>query len=193
MARRRSRRSQEESAIAALKRQHRVADLYLAGKTQWEIADLVGITQGTVSKDLAAIRTAWLASAVRDFDAIKSEQLAKIDRVEVIAWAAWERSCKDAETRRVESISGRTVRVTEKTGKHTTKTTTEKLPPLEKASKSSVGQSGDPRFLDRIAWCVETRLKLIGALPRGELPLTPDGGALVVKVIGGAAASMEDL
>jgi transcriptional regulator with XRE-family HTH domain len=80
-----------------LSRRAEVARRYLQGEMQEQIAQSFGVTQGQISQDLKAIRAAWLASAVRDFDALKAQELAKIDAVEREYWLAWERSKKDKE------------------------------------------------------------------------------------------------
>jgi hypothetical protein len=134
------------------KRRQDVADLYRRGVPQHEIAERFGVCQQAISRDLAKIRAAWLKSAIRDFDAAKAEELAKIDHIEAVAWKAWDRSTQDAETRHAEKTEGRV----NKDGAA--------LPDLTKKSRTRKGQAGDPRFLERIAWCVETRLKIIGAL-----------------------------
>ena len=36
------------------------------------------------------------------------------------------------------------------------------LPDLKKSAKVSKGQAGDPRFLERVCWCVEQRCKILG-------------------------------
>jgi DNA-binding CsgD family transcriptional regulator len=41
--------------LAQLKRQQEAATLYLGGKTQWEIAGHLGVSQSTVRRDLAAV------------------------------------------------------------------------------------------------------------------------------------------
>ncbi len=65
---------------------------YLQGETQQEIADSMGLSQGQIAYDLKIIRQRWLDSMLRNFNELKSEQLAKIDLMESEAWAAWEKS-----------------------------------------------------------------------------------------------------
>src|SRR5215467_12116778 len=89
-------------------RRQEVAALYLTGKYQTEIARLVGCSQQQVSHDLKAVQQQWLASSIRDFDAVKSEQLAKIDRIERAAWASFERSLQVREITTQEVIDGET-------------------------------------------------------------------------------------
>lgn len=145
-------------------RRARVAVSYGHGLTQYEIAQAEGVDRSTIGNDLDAIRRQWQEDASGAYAARLLAELARIDRLEAIALEAWERSCKDAETRHVR---------TEKPGGYY-----EGAPLPEKtiAEKVTKGQTGDPRFLERISWCVEQRLKLIGAYaPIKVAPTTPDG------------------
>ena len=112
-----------------------------------------------MSNALAAIREEWLASAIRDFDQKKAEELAKLDRLAAVAWAAWERSCQDAETRHQRTEA---VRLMPRKRKAIGPA---RLVPVKRMSeKTTKGQPGDPRFLAQVGWCVETRSKVMGIL-----------------------------
>jgi hypothetical protein len=150
-----------------------VSDLYLKGKTQWEIAKVVGRDQGTVSEDLKAIRKEWAEKTLADFSEAKAEELAKIDLIESAAWEAWMRSCEPATSRSVKVEKG--PKFTKPSGEngriklHTQKVEEEKgagkvdLVVLKKnMEQTRKGQAGNPAFLDRVSWCVETRLKIMG-------------------------------
>lgn len=138
--------TRETTEIA--KRRQEVAERYLRGEYQTAIADDLGIDQAQVSRDLKALRDMWLSSAVRDFDAAKAQELAKIDEVERAAWTAWERSTKDKE-----------VSVHETDGTLEEKT---KKPKLKKAVLRKEGQSGNPAFLSTILTCIERRCSILG-------------------------------
>ena len=71
-------------------RRKRIAELYLQGKWQTEIAKEVGVTQQQVSQDLAVLRRLWMQSSLVNVDKIKAKELAKIDRLESEYWKAWE-------------------------------------------------------------------------------------------------------
>lgn len=135
---------------AAQKRRADVARLYLQGRRQVDIASAVGVNQSTVSRDLDHLRREWQADAKRSIDQRAAEELARIDRIEATAWEAWERSCRDAEALHAETVRGRA----DKHGKP--------LPELQRTSKTVKGQAGDPRFLERVGWCVERRCKILG-------------------------------
>lgn len=77
--------NRQVAAHRVLERRQIVSDMYVRGKTQMEITKEVGVSQGVVSKDLAAIRQEWLASSLVDFNERKAIELAKIDDTERLA------------------------------------------------------------------------------------------------------------
>ena len=123
-----------------------IADLYLKGWLQVDIAEELLLSQPTVSRDLQALQKQWVASTLIDFNKAKATEIAKIDRLEREHWAAWERSCLDAETT---------------TEKGRAKKGAEKPDSVEKTIQRK-GQAGDPRFLVGIQWCIDRRIKLFG-------------------------------
>jgi hypothetical protein len=86
---------EQRHRIAA--RRARVAELVLQGvPNDYEIALRLGLSGDTgrriVAYDRAALLTGWKAAAVRDLDAAKGRELARLDLIESEAWAAWEKS-----------------------------------------------------------------------------------------------------
>lgn len=133
--------------VAVEQRAAQVAQLYLQGKTQHEIAQIVGVQQPRVCKDLKLIREEWRAARVADFDEAKDRELARIDHIEREAWAAWGRSVGQRKT--------------------TTREMDGSAPPGSAPSPAKVTvkteeQPGDPRFLERVQWCVDQRCKVLG-------------------------------
>jgi transcriptional regulator with XRE-family HTH domain len=124
-----------------LSRRAEVARRYLQGEMQEELARAFGVTQGQISHDLKAIRAAWLAAAVRDFDALKAQELAKIDAVEREYWLAWERSKQDKEIAIQEAGADKKVK---------------------KATLRKEGQAGNPSFLAGVLTCIERRCAILG-------------------------------
>ena len=150
--------------LAIQERRKTVAEMYVRGATQWEIASKVGVNQGQISRDLAAIRQQWLESSLQDFDSRKAQELAKIDMIEATAWAAWDRSCQDAETTTASLLKGRI----NKDGTP--------VPDLQKTAKILKGQAGDPRFLERMSWCIDKRCEILGLnAPKKVAPTSLDG------------------
>jgi hypothetical protein len=159
------------------KQLHEVARLYLSGKTQWEIAVQFKVNQATVSRHLAVIRERWKTQAKEVYEEKLLLELAKIDNLERIAMEAWVRSTEDAETtKRVEEQAMRILEddppdptasngISPRTRKGLRKLGTPTLVPVKVVTETSrKGQTGDERFLQRIAWCIEIRLRLMGAL-----------------------------
>jgi hypothetical protein len=110
----------------------KISELYLKGKTQFEIGASLGVSQSQISYDLRVLRSRWVAASVQNIDRIKAEQLAKLDKLEVSYWEAWNKSISP-------------VQVVDKEGNVLT-----------------VDQSGDPRFLQGIERIIEQRRKVFG-------------------------------
>ncbi|TXS96193.1 hypothetical protein FV139_01415 [Parahaliea maris] len=126
-----------------LRHQEIIAREYLKGRLQAEIAEELGLSIATVKRDLVKVRERWLKSSLRDFDALRAEQLAKIDTVEAEAWTMWMRSCE----RRVRT----SVQELEAT----------KYPGTNTRTDDEDG-SGEPRYLQITLQCVERRARLLG-------------------------------
>jgi hypothetical protein len=132
-----------QASLVVHERQQTVAALYLQRKMQSEIARIVGVSQQQVSFDLKAVRLAWQTSTVRDFDAARSEELARVDVAEAAYWDGWQRSQQVHEVTVTEAHDdGATAR--------------------RKATLRKEAQSGDPRFLDGVLRCIERRCALLG-------------------------------
>lgn len=126
-----------------LMHQEIIAREYLKGRLQAAIAEELGLSLATLKRDLVKIRERWLDSSLRDFDALRAEQLAKIDTVEAEAWAMWSRSCE----RRVRT----SVQELEAT----------KYPGTNTRTDDETG-NGEPRYLQIALQCVERRARLLG-------------------------------
>jgi hypothetical protein len=146
------RNSQERFRI--LERRQRVAGMYLQGMSQWEIGRQLGVTQQCIAKDVQALEKEWLASTAVAIDAAKAKELARIDRLERIAWRAWRRSCqrKERATTRMER------KLDEDAQKAKTVT-----------SKATELRDGNPEYLKRVEWCISKRCELLKLNPPQRL------------------------
>jgi hypothetical protein len=135
--------------LGIVQRRQKIADLYVQGWTQMQIAAHLDIGQTTVSHDLIEVRTEWRKSAIRDFDEARTLELQKIDRIEREAWAAWERSQKPAQSAHISDD------------------------PNHRQTKRHVrNQYGDPRFLELVNRCIAGRCALLGL---AKSPVETDG------------------
>lgn len=112
-----------------------ISQLHIKKWKQFEIARELGLTQPTISKELAAIRKQWRESTDLNFELAQAEALANLATVEREAWEAWERS-QQPKTTRTEDGDKVIIRVED--------------------------SAGDPRFLTTVANCIERRCKLLG-------------------------------
>jgi transposase len=131
-------------------RRKNVAELYVQGWTQMQIADKLQIGQATVCYDLQKLQKEWRESRIRDFDAARELEIQKLDRVEREAWAAWENSKRPSQSAEFKDDATNT--------------------PTKKRVKN---QNGDPRFLVVVHQCIASRRALLGldslpALPKEE-------------------------
>lgn len=119
----------------------RVAELYLKGWLQVDIAKELNVDQSTISRDLAYLIEEWQAAALYDFNEAKARELAKINLLEETYWAEWMTSKAPIVKRKtVKKVDGQTTEVTQDV---------------------SLG-TGDPRFLQGVQWCIDRRCKLLG-------------------------------
>lgn len=140
--------SPKRSKVQIVDDRREIAAQYLRGKTQAEIARYIStypargytLTTQQICYDLKAIQKQWQASALRDFDEKRAEELAKVDELERTYWQAWLDSCTDSETVTQEGTGDGVQRI----------------------RKVRIQQSGDPRFLAGVQWCIERRCKLLG-------------------------------
>lgn len=120
-----------------------IADLYLRGTYQSEIAGTLGVTQQTISKDIKEIERRWAERYTDNIHTAKLAELAKTDALEITYWDAWKKSCNQKATKAVEQISN-------------SKTQS------EKKSIKQEDRNGSPAFLTGIMNCIERRCKILG-------------------------------
>jgi len=145
----------------------RIAEMYLRGELQADIAVELKLSQSTISNDLADLREEWKKAALMDFNDRKAQELAKVDNLEIEYWSAWKRSQQDAE---IETVK-RKGTLSKLDGVSTI--------PIE-GTKRTEGQSGDPRFLQGIQWCINKRCEILGLDAPKKLEGTAAGGAFKV-------------
>lgn len=143
-------------------RQQRVAELYCQQKTQYEIAEIVGVTQACVCGDLGELRQRWLANSQMNMTERLSKEIATLDNLERIAMDAWLRSCEDAEEITTTKSPPR-LNIKLKDG-DTLKKKTPAKPTVTSEITKVKGQSGNPAFIAEARQCVEKRCKLLGLL-----------------------------
>jgi len=148
-----------------------IAEMYLAGHTQMEIAMHLHLSQSTISRDITIIHKEWQESTLLDFNDAKARELARIDKLEREAWIAWEES-KSAKRRITGHMSEGEI------NKNNARVVTE-------------NQNGDPRFLNQIERCIKLRIAIFG-LETKKIDHTSLGEQLRSPVILPAVTLIED-
>lgn len=134
--RRARRRTSDERCVDL----HRLAILYVRGRNQQEMARQLNLSRRQIVADLKVVRESWLSDDAGGDQQIRALSLAKVDHLEHVAWDAWDRSCLGPECTKTVASRGAQPRV-------------------ERTKKDNVG---NPRFLDRVAWCIQKRCALLG-------------------------------
>lgn len=120
-----------------------ITEMYFAGKTQAEIGERVKRNQSTVSRDLRALHGQWLDRAGVTYGEAKARELAEIDNLERVYWAAWQASRKKREQSMTETTEGGGG---------------ERF----KVQLREEERDGNPTFLGGIQWCIERRMAIFG-------------------------------
>jgi hypothetical protein len=183
----------------------KISNMYLRGFSLMTIANEMGVSRENVAYEMGKIRKEWRASAVFDFALARQQELARIDLIEQEAWRAWENSKAP-----IEATSTRQRRRDLKFPMAVPRPGEEAELPVDsvsEANKRSTMRDPNAGFLDRIAWCVEMRCKILGLVAPQELRHTgtiqqiheifyepaalPDNGqANRLVILGGAPASL---
>lgn len=150
------------------------ARMYLSGKTMAEIAEKLGISAGTVGRDIAAIRQEWQELRVADMNAALNIELAKIDALEQTYWQAWYDSQKRIVKRKSTTDNQNQYRMNGQYGASET-------PRRVKSRQVDIEtpNTGNPAFLSGVERCIDRRIKLLGldAAPKQAISTAPGDGS----------------
>lgn len=127
-------------------RRKHVAEMYLKGQGQLEIAEKLNVDQSTISRDLKAIHEEWRLSAIRDFDLAKQIELERINRLEQEYWEAWEKSKSEKQI----------------SNKKSSKRSTSSQPDYVEIQVRTEQREGEARYLQGIQWCISERCRILG-------------------------------
>lgn len=137
-------------------RRAKIAELYLEGHYQQEIAKKLGVNQSQVSRDLKALSKQWQQESIESIDKIRAHDLAKLTHLERTYHDGWNRSIQEQLTEKSKETSI--------DGKVTKETSFER--------KALVG---DPRFLDGVLKCISKREEILGYAAPKRLDHTSGG------------------
>ena len=131
-------------------RRQSVAAFYAERYTQTEIAEELGISQTTVSRDVKALIKLWKEASVADIDQRIADELGRINNLEREYWKAWKASWGTHEVKRTK-LSAKTTKDGEISNKQPLEQSIEKRELL-----------GNPAYLHGVQWCIDRRIALLG-------------------------------
>lgn len=136
-----------------------LANRYLKGKTQAEIAVELGVSQQAISDDLKLLQKRWQAASLMDLDEAKARELAKIDELERVYWAEWLVSKQEKQVTQTAKKAGRA-----------------------EAMVRKETRDGNPAYLAGVQWCIDRRCKLLGLDAPERTELTGKDGVPLFNV-----------
>jgi uncharacterized protein YerC len=137
-------------------RRQQVAERYLRGMYMAQIAQEMGVDTATISRDLSELRKEWLDRSINHIDQKKAIELAKLDRLEVTYWDAWEQSKEDAIIRTTGFTARGAIDTTRKEGR----------------------RPGNPAFLEGVLKCIDKRCQIIGIDAPKRMDVTSKGESI---------------
>lgn len=161
-----------------------IARLRLQGVTLRQISLKVGISLATVKRELVKMEEQWRADAAGAIETAKARELAKLEQIERVAWAEWERSCEDYVKEKAERITFTMKEATADLQRAIDSApasiapdagnTFETAPKL--VTRETGGRIGDPKLLQIALAAHERRCKLLGLdAPSKVAPTDPTG------------------
>lgn len=142
-----------------------VSELYKKGYTyrdiQREVMNRLGLNHyslGTLSKDVKVMLAEWREHRLENLDESLSVELARIDKMLVELWAAWERS-KNPKGWKKKTQTGKPGKSQAEEGIKATGM---------QQSSGEEEQFGDPRYMDLINKVLQERRKMLGLYKEPE-------------------------
>ncbi len=162
-----------------------ISELYLKGFTQAYIAEKLGISQPTVSRDIKVLQAQWRDSALMNINEAKQRELERLDILERTYWDAWDRSKGEVKTTTRKGVAKvpKAVKGAEVDEKALP------APMSQEVTEHIETQVGDPRYLAGVMNCIERRCSILGIDAPKRQDITSGGQAIKGYTI---AASPDD-
>lgn len=163
-----------DNDLRVLERRKVVASLYLQGKNQTEIGEIVKVAQTQVSDDIKIIRKMWLSEIVQNYDEKVAIELAGIEQNIDQLYQAWVRSCgmEEVKTHSVDKVRSVQTEDDDTKSKKKRGSVSDMIPIKESTKVQSKQLIGDPRYMAEITRLRELRCKLLGILKPDEKHIT---------------------
>lgn len=152
--------ARERAAVALEMRNTAIMDDLIKGMSKKALAAKYELSTSGITDVIEKARDAWKEYRIDDYDLMLTIELERIKVIEDEAWDAWNKSKEPLITQ------------TRRTEKGDDEATAQKV--IDEIKKQQ--RHPDPRYLDRMSWCIEQRLRIMGAYaPDKVAATTPDG------------------
>ena len=167
----------KRSDIQIEKDREQIAKWSLRGWSLRKIARELNLSKSQIDYDIKEIQRQWHKDTAIALDEHKEKVLAELIEVKNEAWAAWERSQNNFESKTATLQSKTKKKIDPNTGMETEET---KPVPINQVIHTE-NRFGDPRFLDQVNKCIERRCKLLGLdAPQKQEHTGKDGGPIII-------------
>lgn len=158
----------------ARKRRDKVAQFYLRGIPQHEIAELLNTPQTVVRTDIQLIHRAWRLSRNEEVSQLKWREIRKIDNLELHAWQSYELSkqIKIVKSTRIKGLV-QVNRGTDDAPRWVHES------PAERGQTEETSVVGDIQWMKIIMWCIAKRCEILGL----DAPIKTDNAHTVKRSI----------
>ena len=135
----------------------RITSFLLQGFTHQWIGDKLKLSEPTVTKEIAIIKQHWVDHSVTNWNELRNQQLARIDVLELEAWAGYYRSLRPEEVETVQEARTEHDKMQVRTKEHSAVDRLNRL--ARKVRKERDGERG---WLETVKWCISERNKMLG-------------------------------
>jgi hypothetical protein len=141
----------------------RVASLHLAGKSQWDIASLIGVSRTQVEYDLRIIKLRWKQESAATINEHQNRLLAENRQLRRELWDAWHNSDADKQ-----------VTVTKQRRRALNTSATEMpMDQTSEASKRSESRNRNPAYAQPILASLDLEARILGIARPTPLEVHP--------------------
>lgn len=92
-------RKRKRDNHALSKRREDVSALYLSGMSQRKIAEVIGVNQATISRDITSLNAEWVEQARANLTGYKAVHLKRLEHLASEAWALYQDDDTGARTK----------------------------------------------------------------------------------------------
>lgn len=138
-----------------------IARLYLEGHTFLHISEWISnnrhytLTAAQIGVDVKLIRERWQERYISDYNVVKAQELARIDRLEQACWEEWERS-------KGESVKQEVLKTTDTWSGDGEPNRGSRAYSRERVRRIAQERTGDMNYMKGIQWCIEKRISIFG-------------------------------